>query len=84
MSERHGELAGSSIVDPGTGNVVAVCFWEGCDRPAPIVRELGLVPAGSRVVRPPLRIPLCSVHWIETRTTGRLRLFTHPDNLAGM
>ena len=81
---RHGEGAGSSIVDPATGLVVSVCYWEGCDAPAPITDELSLIPAGSRVARPPLKIPLCRNHRKEWRETGRLRLFTHPDNLAGM
>lgn len=82
--ERHGEGPGSSRLDPATGMVVSVCFWDGCDEPAPIVDELSLIPRGSRVARPPLKIPLCAKHRREWRQTGHLRLFTHPDNLAGM
>lgn len=82
--KRQGEGPGSSRVDPATGNIVAVCFWEGCDNPAPIVHELPLRPANSRVTRPPLKIPLCRKHWDQVVYTGRLRLFTHPDNLLGM
>jgi hypothetical protein len=84
VSDRLGDYAGSSRVDPSTGNVVAVCFWEGCDEPAPIVEELSLIPRGSRVARPPIKLPLCTKHRREWRETGRLRLFTHPDNLLGM
>lgn len=81
---RHGEHGGSSRIDPVSGLVVAVCFWEGCDAPAPIVHELSLIPRGSRVARAPLKIPLCRKHFDRIQATGRLRLFTHPDNLAGM
>jgi hypothetical protein len=82
--ERHGEGAGSSRVDPGTGNVVAVCFWDGCDEPAPIADELALIPHDSNVARPPVKLPLCTKHRREWRQTGKLRLFTHPDNLLDM
>lgn len=80
--ERQGEGPGSSQYDPLTKQIVATCFWEGCDEPGTIVRELGLQPTGSKVIRQ-CKVPVCPKHDRQWRLTGHFRLFTHPDNLLG-
>ena len=56
------------------------CHWHGCEQLTTYALEVELVPAGSRVARPPRRIPLCGPHRERAKQTGHINLAYHPDN----
>ncbi len=76
--DRLGEGGGSSQVGPK--GIVPTCFWHGCDAGAEAIERIAVIPPGSRVARN-VNAPLCHRHRVEWRRTGRVNLFTHPDNL---
>lgn len=68
---REGEGPGSSQIDPSTGLVVATCYWDDCDRPAPIVEGfIVYAPGTSRFEE--VHVPLCRAHLAEALARGRL------------